>query len=81
MTAVKKLTLLLCGDAIIPHGVSIRGGGDRFVMSVPISAYLLETREGPVVLDTGFDAIPCCARTTSPSTAGWRPLSGLSTRC
>ena len=57
MTAVKKLTLLLCGDAIIPHGVSIRGGGDRFVMSVPISAYLLETREGPVVSDTGFDAV------------------------
>lgn len=25
-------------------------------MSVPISAYLLETREGLVVLDTGFDA-------------------------
>ena len=56
MTAVEKLTVLLCGYEIIPRGVSIRGGGYRFVMSVPICAYLLETREGLVVFDTGFDS-------------------------
>jgi len=56
MTTVEKLTVLLCGYEIIPRGVSIRGGGDRFVMSLPICAYLLETREGLVVFDTGFDS-------------------------
>lgn len=56
MTAVKKLTVLLCGYEILPRSVSIRGGGDRFVMSVPISAYLLETAQGFVVFDTGFNS-------------------------
>jgi len=56
VTAVKKLYLLLCGYEILPRSVSIRGGGDRFVMSVPISAYLLETTQGFVVFDTGFNS-------------------------
>jgi hypothetical protein len=42
---------------VLPRGVSIRGGGERFVMSVPISAYLLETRQGYVLFDTGVDPI------------------------
>ena len=56
MTSVKKLFVLLCGYEIVPLSLCLRGGGDRFVMSVPISAYLLETCEGLVVFDTGFDS-------------------------
>ncbi len=55
MTSVQKLFVLLCGYEIVPFSLCLRGGGDRFVMSVPISAYLLETREGLVIFDTGFD--------------------------
>ena len=55
MTAIAKLYVLLCGYEIIPRSVSIRGGGNRFVMSVPISAYLLETQNGFVLFDTAFD--------------------------
>ena len=43
MTAVKALYLLLCGYEIVPRGLSLRGYGDRFVIAVPISAYLLDT--------------------------------------
>lgn len=56
MTAVKKLYVLLCGYEILPRSVSIRGGGDRFVMSVPICAYLLETTKGFAVFDAGFNS-------------------------
>lgn len=56
MTAVKKLYVLLCGYEIVPRSVCLRGGGDRFVMSVPICAYLLETAQGFVLFDAGFDA-------------------------
>ena len=56
VTAVKKLTVLLCGYEILPRSVSIRGGGNRFVMSVPISTYLLETAQGFAVFDTGFNS-------------------------
>jgi N-acyl homoserine lactone hydrolase len=48
--------VLLCGYEVVPPGLCLRGGGDGFVMSVPISAYLLETRGGRVVFDTGFDS-------------------------
>ena len=57
MTAVTKLYVLLCGYEVLPRSVSIRGGGDRFVMSVPISAYLLETQQGYVLFDTGLDPV------------------------
>ena len=56
MTAISKLYVLLCGYEILPRSVCFRGGGDRFVMSVPISAYLLETQNGFVLFDTGFNA-------------------------
>jgi len=54
---ITKLYVLLCGYEVLPRSVSIRGGGDRFVMSVPISAYLLETRQGFVLFDTGIDPV------------------------
>jgi len=54
-TVVRKLYVLLCGYEILPRRVCIRGGGDRFVMSVPISAYLLETHQGLVLFDTGVN--------------------------
>ncbi len=55
MTAVKKLYVLLCGYEIVPRSLCLRGGGNRFVMSVPISAYLLKTEQGFVLFDTGLD--------------------------
>ncbi|MGA9540924.1 hypothetical protein [Methyloceanibacter sp.] len=37
---INRLYVLLCGYEALPRGVSICGGGERFVMSVPVSAYL-----------------------------------------
>jgi len=56
VTAVLKLYVLLCGYEIVPRSLCLRGGGDRFVMSVPISAYLLETETGFALFDTGLNA-------------------------
>ena len=56
VTAVSKLYVLLCGYEILPRSVCLRGGGDRFVESVPVSAYLLETQQGFVLFDTGINA-------------------------
>lgn len=47
--------VLLCGYEIIPRGVSVRGGGDRLYVAEPICAYLLDTKAGWVLLDTGLD--------------------------
>ena len=55
MTAVRRLYVLLCGNEILPRRVCLRGGGDRFVMSVPISAYLIETQKGYVSFDAGIN--------------------------
>jgi N-acyl homoserine lactone hydrolase len=55
MTSVKRLFVLLCGFEIIPKTVSTYQIGARFIISVPISAYLLDTDEGWVLFDTGID--------------------------
>lgn len=54
-TAVRRLYVLLCGFEIIPKTVSTRDIGARFIISVPITAYLLDTAEGWVLFDAGLD--------------------------
>jgi N-acyl homoserine lactone hydrolase len=56
MTQVSKLYVLLCGFEIIPKTVSTRNCGGRFVMSEPISAYLLETAQGLILVDAGINS-------------------------
>lgn len=55
MTKVRRLYVLLCGFEIIPQTVSLRDIGARFIISVPITAYLLDTTEGWVLFDAGLD--------------------------
>jgi N-acyl homoserine lactone hydrolase len=54
-TSVRRLFVLLCGFEVLPKTVSTRGRGQRFLMSEPISAYLLDTESGWILIDTGFD--------------------------
>ena len=54
-TAVRRLFVLLCGFEVLPKSVSTRNRGHRFIISCPISAYLLDTESGWVLIDTGFD--------------------------
>jgi N-acyl homoserine lactone hydrolase len=54
-TSVRRLFVLLCGYEFLPKSVSTRNLGRRFVMSEPISAYLLDTDSGWILLDAGFD--------------------------
>lgn len=75
-TGVRRLFVLLCGFEIIPKTISTHGRGERFIMSEPISAYLLDTTSGWILLDTGLDE----ARTDDPVLAkhyftdrGWAP--------
>ncbi len=56
MTMVSRLYVLLCGFEIIPKTISTRDRGGRFIMSEPISAYLLETDYGYVLVDTGVNS-------------------------
>ncbi len=56
MTQISKLYVLLCGFEIIPKTVSTRNRGSRFVMSEPISVYLLESSQGLVLVDTGINS-------------------------
>src|SRR5437868_9890630 len=55
MTSIRRLYVLLCGFEIIPKTVSTRDIGARFIISVPITAYLLDTSEGWVLFDAGLD--------------------------
>lgn len=55
MTDVRRLFVLLCGYEIIPKTISTRNRGKRFIMAEPISAYLLDTSKGWILLDTGVD--------------------------
>jgi N-acyl homoserine lactone hydrolase len=55
MTSVRRLYVLLCGFEVIPKTVSTRNRGAAFILSEPISAYLLDTERGWVLLDAGFD--------------------------
>ena len=54
-TSVHRLFVLLCGFEFLPKSISTRDMGERFIMSEPISAYLLDTESGWILLDTGFD--------------------------
>lgn len=55
VTSVRRLFVLLCGFEIIPRSVSVRGADPRVVISVPITAYLLDTESGWVLFDAGLD--------------------------
>lgn len=55
MTAVQKLYILLCGFEILPKTISTRNRGHRFILSEPVSAYLIETNQGFVLFDTGIN--------------------------
>jgi N-acyl homoserine lactone hydrolase len=55
MTAIRRLYVLLCGFEILPKTISTRDLGARFILSEPISAYLLDTDNGWVLLDAGVD--------------------------
>jgi len=54
-TAIRRLFVLLCGFEILPKSVSTRGRGDRFILSEPVCAYLLDTEQGWVLLDAGLN--------------------------
>ncbi|WP_206076985.1 N-acyl homoserine lactonase family protein [Palleronia sediminis] len=54
-TAVNRLFVLLCGFEIIPRTISTRGRGERILISVPITAYLLDTDHGWILFDAGLD--------------------------
>ena len=54
-TAVRRLYVLLCGFEILPKAVSTRGLGSRFILSEPVCAYLLDTAQGWILLDTGLN--------------------------
>ena len=54
-TAVRRLYVLLCGFEIIPKTISTRNLGAHIIMSEPISAYLLDTTAGWMLVDSGID--------------------------
>src|SRR5271168_663661 len=54
-TSVRRLFVLLCGFEVLPKSISTRNLGERFIISSPISAYLLDAENGWILLDTGFD--------------------------
>ncbi len=56
MTDISKLYVILCGYEILPRTVSTRDSGERFVMSLPICSYLLETSQGLVLFDAGINS-------------------------
>ncbi|GHA13880.1 N-acyl homoserine lactonase [Devosia pacifica] len=56
MTSVRRLFVLLCGYEILPITVSLRGANPRFIVSVPICTYLLDTEAGWVLFDAGLDS-------------------------
>ncbi|WP_437970032.1 N-acyl homoserine lactonase family protein [Sorangium sp. So ce260] len=55
-TEVSRLYVLLCGYEILEKTVSTRDRGGRFVLAEPVSAYLLETARGHVLVDTGLNS-------------------------
>ncbi len=65
MTAVKTLTIVLCGYEIIRKAACVKGAPGNLILAVPICAYLLDTEEGFVLFDTGQSS----ARLADPATA------------
>ena len=55
MSQVRRLFVLLCGYEVLPKTISTRALGGRFVLAEPVCAYLLDTAQGWVLLDTGID--------------------------
>lgn len=55
MTCVRRLYVFLVGYEILPKTVSTRGRGDRFILSEPVCAYLIETDRGLVLFDAGIN--------------------------
>ena len=58
MTSVRKLYVLLCGYEILPKTVSTKDRGADFILSEPISVYLLDTESGWIMIDAGVDPVP-----------------------
>ncbi len=56
MTSVRRLYVMLCGFEILPKTISTRDIGAQFILSEPISAYLLDTASGWVLLDAGYNS-------------------------
>jgi N-acyl homoserine lactone hydrolase len=54
-TSIRRLFVLLCGFEILPKSISTRNRGQRFILSEPVCAYLLDTRTGWVLLDAGLN--------------------------
>jgi N-acyl homoserine lactone hydrolase len=55
-TSIRRLFVLLCGFEILPKSISTRNRGQRFILSEPVCAYLLDTTTGWVLLDDGMTA-------------------------
>ncbi|KYF70252.1 MBL fold metallo-hydrolase [Sorangium cellulosum] len=55
-TEVSRLHVLLCGFEILEKTVSTRDRGGRFILAEPVSAYLLETARGHVLVDAGLNS-------------------------
>lgn len=55
MSDVRRLYVLLCGYEVLRKVISTRNSGERFVLAEPVCAYLLDTAQGWVLLDTGID--------------------------
>ena len=55
MTSVRKLYVLLCGYEVLPKTVSTKDRGADFILSEPISVYLLDTDSGWIMIDAGVD--------------------------
>jgi N-acyl homoserine lactone hydrolase len=56
MTEVLRLYVLLCGYELLEKTISTKGRGSRFVLAEPISAYLLQTTSGYVLIDAGANS-------------------------
>lgn len=55
MTDVSRLFVMLCGYEVIPKTLSTRGRGEDIVLAAPVCAYVMETRMGWVLFDTGIN--------------------------
>jgi N-acyl homoserine lactone hydrolase len=56
ITDVTKMYILLCGYEVIRKSGCVRGANPNIVLAVPISAYLLDTKQGYVLVDAGLDS-------------------------
>src|SRR5260370_33289954 len=52
-TEVRRLFVLVCGFEILPKSISTRNCGRRFILSEPVSPYLLNSKPGRSLLDAG----------------------------